>query len=326
MGSGRRASDAGLDVKPEAQRPLSAKSSGQAAEAFRSGVVGVLGRTNVGKSTFLNAVLREKLLISSSKPQATRHRIRCVLTTDQAQIIFVDTPGLHDPTNKLGRRLVREAYRGTRGVDVLLYMTQPWGEVTSFDRRTLDRLQRLEIPIILLINKIDLAKGNALEETLIAYEATNRFAELIPISAARGDGLDDAVSTTIGYLPFGAPLFPTDVKCDRPVEFLIEEIIREQVFGQTYQEIPYSTTVHVKWLRESEENDRIEIRAEILVARDSQRGILVGKGGGRIKQIGTQSRRGIERLLGQHVYLDLIVGVSRGWTDDDAEIRRVIGS
>jgi len=325
MRRGKEAAEIRLEVHPEARRSPSPGLSGETTQAFRAGLVGLLGRTNVGKSTFLNAVIGEKLLISSTKPQATRHRIRCILTTERAQVVFVDTPGLHEPMNKLGRRLVREAYRGLRGIDVLLYMTEPWGEVTPFDAHTLHRLEGLDVPILLLVNKIDLAKGNRLEETLIAYEATGRFAELIPVSATRGDGLDDVVSTTIEYLPPGSPLFPPDVKCDRPLGFLIEEIIREQVFAQTFQEIPYSTTVRVRWLREGE-NGLVEIQAEILVARDSQKGILIGKAGRRIKRIGIDARQGIERLLGQRVHLDLIVGVARGWTNDDEQIRQAIGS
>lgn len=300
-------------------------SSGNSDEKVtKVGYVGVLGQTNVGKSTFLNAVLGEKLLISSPKPQATRNRIRCVLTTDGAQIIFVDTPGLHRPKNKFSRRLVREAYRGLRGIDLLVYVVEPWGRVMAFDRHAFERLETPDVPIILLVNKIDKAKGNALEETLIAYEATDRFAELIPISATRGIRLDDAVETIIKYLPEGEAIFPSEVKCDRPEEFLIEEIIREKVFHRTFQEVPYSVAVRVKWLRESRD-DLCEIKAEILVERESQKGILVGKGGGMIKLIGTSARAEIEKLLGKRVFLELIVQVSPGWTNDDAEIREITG-
>lgn len=301
---------------------MSRRDSQPSSGSFRCGFVGVLGRTNVGKSTFLNAILGERLLISSSKPQATRNRIRCVLTTPDAQIIFVDTPGLHRPKNKLSRRLVREAYRGLRGIDVLVYMVEPWGELAAFDRHALERLETPDVPILLLVNKIDQAKSNALEETLIAYEATDRFEELIPISSTRRRGLDDAVETIVKYLPEGEALFPSDVKCDRPEEFLIEEIIREQVFDNTFEEVPYSSAVRVKWFRETA-GKTPEIRAEILVARESQKGILVGKGGRMIKRIGSRARTEIERLLGRSVFLDLIVRVAPGWTNDDEEIRQV---
>jgi len=321
-----REGDAEAREQPEADRESESGELGahpsERQAAFRVGFVGVLGQTNVGKSTLLNALLGEKLLISSPKPQATRNRIRCVLTSDAAQIIFVDTPGLHRPKTKLNQRLVREAYRGLRGIDLLLYVVEPWGEAAPFDLKTLDRLEGIDVPIILLVNKIDLAKGNALEETLLAYAATDRFAELIPISATRRLGLDDVVRTIVSYLPEGNPVFPTDVKCDRPTEFLIEEIIREKVFQQTSQEIPYSVAVRVKWLREA--SPRLsEVKAEILVARESQKGILVGKGGRMIKRIGTLARADVERLLAKRVFLELIVRVSPRWTQDDERIREV---
>jgi GTP-binding protein Era len=292
------------------------------AEAFRTGFVSLIGRTNVGKSTFLNAVLGEKLLISSPKPQATRNRIRCVLTTPSAQIVFVDTPGLHRPKTRLGRQLVREAHRSLRGIDVLLYMIEPWGHVDPLDRQALERLGSIDVPLLLLVNKIDRARGNALEETLLAYADLDRFAELIPVSATRRVGLDDAVQTTISYLPVGPAVFPADVKCDRPEEFLIEEVIREKIYQSTYQEVPYSATVRLKWLRATERG-RVEIKAEILVDRQSQKGILIGKGGQTVKRIGTLARAEIERLLGRRVHLELVVQVSPGWNRDDAEIRRV---
>ena len=289
---------------------------------MRTGFVGVFGQTNVGKSTFLNAVLGEKLLISSARPQATRNRIRCVHTTSKAQIVFVDTPGLHAAKTKLGRQLVREAYRGLRGIDLLLFVTEPWGRVIRADKEALARLEGTEVPIILLVNKIDLAKANALEETLLAYASTDRFTELIPISSTRRLGLDDTLDTIIKYLPEGDPVFPADVKCDRPSEFLIEEIIREKAFQETFQEVPYSVAVRLKWLREV--SDRlIEIKAEILVERSSQKGILVGRGGRTVKRIGTLARTEIEKLLGRQVFLELIVRVSPGWTRDEEQIRQV---
>jgi len=306
----------------EPASPGSAHSPAEPPPEYRVGFVGVFGQTNVGKSTILNALLGEKVLISSSKPQATRNRIRCVLTNQDAQIVFVDTPGLHRPKTKLSRTLVREAYRGLRGIDLLLYVVEPWGNVHPSDRHALERLESVDVPMLLLVNKIDVAKGNALEETLLAYAATDRFEELIPISATRRIGLDDVVETIVSYLPHGEPLFPPEVTCDRPEEFLIEEIVREKVFQRTYQEIPYSVTVRVKWMRDAGPQ-LCEIKAEILVARDSQKGILVGKGGRMIKEIGSAARREIERLLGRRIFLELVVAVSSRWTEDDAAIREV---
>ena len=257
------------------------------------GVVAVVGQTNVGKSTFLNAVLGQKLLITSEKPQTTRNRIRCILNTEQAQIVFVDTPGLHRPRNLLGRHILREAHRALRGIDAMLYIVEPWGKVISADRWAFERWGDPKFPILLLVNKIDLARGNQLEETLLAYEATKLFAELIPISATKGLGLDAVVKTLTGYLPDGDRLFPENVESEQGEAFLISELIREKVVRLTYQEIPHSIAVRVKWFRERDDG-LVEIKAEIIVDRASQKGIIVGKAGGLIKKIGTLARADIE--------------------------------
>ena len=288
----------------------------------RFGIVAVVGQTNVGKSTFLNAILGRKLVITSEKPQTTRNRIRCILNTERAQIVFVDTPGLHRPRNRLGRHILREAHRALRGIDAMLYVIEPWGAVAEADRRAFERWGEAEFPILLLVNKIDLARGNRLEETLLAYEATKRFAELIPISATRGTGLDDVVETLTDYLPEGSRLFPEDADTEQEESFLISELIREKVIRHTYQEIPHSIAVRVKWLRERQDG-LVEIRAEILVDRPSQKGILVGKGGGLIKRIGTLARADIEAMLGARVFLDLIVKVEPHWTKDEKRIEQL---
>jgi GTP-binding protein Era len=292
--------------------------------SFRAGFVGLLGQTNVGKSTFLNAVMGEDLLITSSKPQATRNRVRCIYTNDDAQIVFIDTPGLHRPQNLLSRHILREAFRVLRGIDLLLYMVEPWGKVSYYDRTLLERLEEEGRPIILLVNKVDLARGNALEETLLAYHATGRFAELIPISARKKKNLDDVLRTVISYLPEKSPIFPPEVKIDRSDEFMISEIIRENVFQSTFQEVPYSTAVWIKWLHEREDG-LLEIKAEIIVDSKSQKGIIIGKRGSMIKQIGAGSRTKIESLFGTHVFLELRVQVRKGWTKDEQEIERFTG-
>jgi GTP-binding protein Era len=291
-------------------------------EKLRVGIVAVVGQTNVGKSTFLNAVLGRKLLITSDKPQTTRNRIRCILNTERAQIVFVDTPGLHRPRNRLGRHILREAHRALRGIDAMLYMVEPWGEVISADRQAFARWGDREFPILLLVNKIDLAKANQLEETLLAYAATDLFAELIPISATQGRGLDDAVTTLVDYLPAGHPLFPEDVDSEQDEAFLIGELVREKVVRLTYQEIPHSVAVRVKWLHERPDG-LIEIKAEILVDRQSQKGIVVGRRGERIREIGTLARGEIEAMLGSRVFLDLIVKVDAHWTKDEERIRQL---
>jgi GTP-binding protein Era len=288
----------------------------------KMGIVAVVGQTNVGKSTFLNAVLGRKLLITSAKPQTTRNRIRCILNTERAQIVFVDTPGLHRPRNRLGRYILREAHRALRGIDAMLYLVEPWGEVVAADREAFERWGDPQFPILLLVNKIDLAKGNRLEETLIAYEATKLFAELIPVSATEGAGLADVVETLTAYLPDGDPLFPEDVESEQGETFLISELIREKVVRLTYQEIPHSIAVHVKWFREREDG-LVEIKAEIIADRPSQKGIIVGKAGRLIKKIGTLARTDIEAMLGSRVFLDLIVKVDAHWTKDEGRIQQL---
>lgn len=284
----------------------------------------MLGQTNVGKSTFLNAVMGEKLLITSSKPQATRNRVRCVYTTEEEQIVFVDTPGLHRAHNQLSRHMLREAFRSLRELDVILYMVAPWGKVSDYDRVLLDRLDSADRPIILVVNKIDIARGNALEETLLAYDRTEKFRELVPISATRETNIDEVLRTIIPYLPVGPAIFPADVKIDRPIEFLVGELIREKVFGTTFHEVPYKTAVQVKWMRERDDG-LVEIRADIIVDSKSHKGIIIGTRGKLIKRIGSSARQQIEALLGARVYLELMVKIRKGWTKDNLEIEKLTG-
>jgi GTPase len=291
----------------------------------RTGFVAVLGQTNVGKSTFLNAVMRQKLLITSSKPQTTRNRIRCVLTTDEAQIVFVDTPGLHKPGDSLSRHILREAKRGLRGMDLLVYMVEPWGAIPKLDQLVFDEWEDLDVPIILLVNKIDSVKANEVAETLIAYEKTGLFADLIPVSAMKYQGIDDVIETITKYLSPGMTLFPAEQKSDQTEDFLIGELIREKVFRLTHSEVPYSTAVRLKWLSERDDGI-VEIKAEIIVERESQKGILIGKGGKMIKKIGSLARTDIEKLLGHRVFLETIVKVRANWTNDADQIQQLTQS
>ncbi len=297
------------------------QSTGKPLEVL-TGYVAVLGQTNVGKSTFLNAVMGRKLSITSNKPQTTRNRIRCVLTTEAAQIVFVDTPGLHRAGNTLSRHILREARRGLRGMNVLLYLVEPWGEVTEFDEAVFQTWSNDLPPVILLVNKMDRARGNALEETLIAYEKTGRFAELVPISATQRLGIDETLETIKQYLSPGAPLFPPDQMSDQSEEFLIGELIREKVFRFTHREVQYSTAVLLKSLYEREDGI-VEIKAVIVVERESQKGILIGKEGRMIKRIGSLARADIEMLLGKRVFLETVVQVRSNWTKDETQIGRL---
>jgi GTP-binding protein Era len=291
---------------------------------FKSGIVAVVGKTNVGKSTFINSLIGRKMVIVSDKPQTTRNRIRCVLTTDSAQIVFVDTPGLHKPVNKLSEALVKEAMRALAGIDELVYMTEPSGGIDPFDEQVMPRIKELPCPKILLVNKIDLAKGNQLPETLLAYDSLGIFQEIVPISCSRGKNLDRALQVIIQYLPEGEPLFPEGMPTDKPLEFIIAELIREKIYHFTYQEIPYSTAVVVEEIREREDKPLIEIYATIYVAKDSQKAIVIGRKGQKLKEIGRAARLEIEALLGKQVYLALQVKVKKNWTEDDAMIAQFL--
>lgn len=298
---------------------------------FRSGFVGVLGLTNVGKSTFINSVMGRKVVIVSEKVQTTRNRIRCIYTDPEAQIIFVDTPGLHKPMNKLSRYLLQQAYGALAGLDLAVYMVEPWVEVQDYDRALLERLQEMEVPVILLINKIDLVKGDEVQRTEENYREVAEFKEVLPISCKLGINLGRAVRLIKENLPVGPPYFPEGEFTDRPEEFLVAELIREQIFNLTRQEIPYSTAVEVVEMREREAEEGegkpplIEIYANIYVSKDSQKGIIIGRGGQMIREIGRRARLEIERLLGAHVYLDLQVKVRKDWVEDERQIARLVG-
>lgn len=291
---------------------------------FKSGFVGVLGQTNVGKSTFINSILERKVVIVSEKIQTTRNRIRCVYRDEDSQIILVDTPGLHRPVDKLSKYLLKQAFGALAGLDLILYMVEPWVEIGEYDKLIFGQIKEIKIPAILLINKIDLAKGGEVEQTRQNYCDTGLFLDCIPISCKLGINLGMVIHITKQHLPEGPCYFPEDTFTDRPEHFLIAEFIREQIFRLTHQEIPYSTTVEVLGIREREDKDLIEVYAVIYVARNSQRGILIGKGGRMIREIGTKARVEIEKLLGTHVFLDLRVKVSKGWNEDELRIARLI--
>jgi GTP-binding protein Era len=292
---------------------------------FKSGFVGVLGQANVGKSSFINAILGKKILIVSPKPQSTRHRIRCIATWDDAQIIFIDTPGLHEPHTKLSKYLVKQVFAALDGLDVVVYMVEPWGRVWEQDQEALARMKKLSQPILLLINQIDTAEGDAVQRTLDAYQALGIFTDIWPISCTRSIQLGPALDAIKRALPEGPKYFPDGTPTDRPEEFFIAELIREKIYQLTREEIPYASTVEIFEVREREDRPLLEVFGTIYVARDSQKGILVGQGGRMIREIGRLARREIEALLGTQVFLDLHVKVREGWNEDEQLIREMLG-
>jgi GTP-binding protein Era len=288
---------------------------------FKSGFIALIGRPNVGKSTLLNALVGEKIAIVSAKPQTTRSRITGIKTIDAAQLIFVDTPGLARPRSVLNRHMmqaVREAYQH---VDLILLVTDVGGpEQIANDEFILQQLQDVKTSLFLVINKIDLIDHRYILPVIEAYQQRFPFAEYVPISALHGVNLDELMQTIVKYLPEGPRYFPTDQVTDQAEKFLIAELIREQIFTQTEQEVPYQAAVLVEHLEDTE-SGVLRVEATIFVERDSQKGIIIGKRGNRLKQIGRAARREIERLLNAHVYLALWVKVRKDWSENEQLIR-----
>jgi len=288
--------------------------------SFKSGFVAIIGRPNVGKSTLLNAILGEKIAIVSKKPQTTRNKIRGIKNIENAQIIFLDTPGIHTAKGYLNKFMVKEALSALEDVDCIIYMVEAAREVIEEELFIIENFKKVapdgQPPIILCINKTDMAEKNKLLPLIDQYSRLYAFKEIIPLSAAKGEGVDELLKLIIQLLPEGPKYFPEDILTDLPERFVAAEIVREKVFEFTKQEIPYSTAVVVDRFKENPQKKLVSISATINVERDSQKGIIIGKKGSMLKQIGTSARIDIERLLGTKVFLELFVKVQKDWTKD----------
>jgi GTP-binding protein Era len=289
----------------------------QPSSDFRSGVVPIIGRPNVGKSTLLNRLVGEKVAIVSPKPQTTWHRILGVKTLPSAQILFVDTPGIHDASSKLNRSLLTVAKSALHDADVILHMVEALDPFPREEGRVWELLHGLSTPVILVINKTDLLSG---DDAAAGQSLSFPYAAIIRISALVGTGVDQLEGEVISLLPPGPPYYPADVMTDQTERFMAREIIREKIFHLTRQEIPYSCAVVVEEFKEREAG-AIWIRATINVEKDSQKGILIGKGGSKLKEIGRQARVDLEGLLQTRVYLDLWVRVQKDWTKKEYALR-----
>ncbi len=290
-------------------------------EGFRSGYVSILGRPNVGKSTFLNAILGEKVAIVTSKPQTTRNRIIGVKTTPSAQIVFIDTPGIHKPMGRLGEFMVKEAMESLKEVDIVLLMVEPQKPGTE-ETAIIDLFkQRKNLTVFLLINKIDTIRKTELLPIIEKYNLLYPFDEIIPVSAVRGDGLDIVLGKIIDRLPEGPKYYPDDIFTDQLERFMVAEIIREKIMSLTEEEIPYSVAVEVTQWEEKE--DMIVINANIYVEKESQKGIIIGKRGAMLKAIGIASREEIEGLLNTKVYIELWVKVKKDWRKKTGTLREL---
>ncbi|AMO32889.1 GTPase Era [Lysinibacillus sp. fkY74-1] len=289
---------------------------------YKSGFISIIGRPNVGKSTFLNRVIGQKIAIMSDKPQTTRNKVQGVLTTTDSQMIFIDTPGIHKPKHKLGDFMLKVAKNTLREVDVIMFMVNAEQKLGKGDEFILEMLAGNSTPVFLVINKIDQIHPDELLGIIESYKERYEFAEIIPISALQGNNVESLLDTLPKYLPEGPQYYPADQVTDHPERFIISELIREKVLHLTREEIPHSIAVVIDKIRRDEENnDKIHVAATIMVERDSQKGIVIGKRGALLKEVGTRARKDIEMLLGSKVYLELWVKVQKDWRNKSTHLR-----
>lgn len=289
---------------------------------FRSGFVAIIGAPNAGKSTLLNQLIGEKIAITSKKPQTTRNRILGLVHRPHSQMAFVDTPGVHKAAKILNRRIVEAALSAIPDADVVLWVMDVSRAAGEENGMILDQLQSFRKPVILALNKIDLVAKPELLQWIQRWQNRFAFREIVPVSALSGEQLDILLASMEKYLPEGPALFPEDSLTDMPVRFIVAELIREKVLRRTGEEIPYSVAVTIESFVEATAGEKTQIHAAIHVDRDSQKGILIGKGGERLKQIGTDARKDIEVLLGEKVFLKLFVRVQKNWTRDAKAMER----
>ncbi len=288
---------------------------------FKSGYIAIVGAPNVGKSTLLNQLLKQKISITAPKPQTTRNRILGILNDDSYQIIFVDTPGIHKAHDEFNRGLVETALSTLGESDAILFMIEPESGI-SVNEFILDNLGRIQTPVILLINKVDMIRNkNDLLPLIANYSERFDFKAVMPISALKGEGAADIISEVLTLLPEGPQYYPPDYLTDQPERFFAAELIREKIFHLVHQEIPYAVAVIVEKFTEMPEKNLIEIDATINVERESQKSIIIGKGGLMLKEIGKQARGEIETFLGCHIYLGLFVRVQKNWKKDPRALR-----
>ena len=287
---------------------------------YKSGFVTIIGRPNVGKSTLLNSVLGQKIAIMSDKPQTTRNKIQGFYTTEDVQIVFIDTPGIHKPKHKLGEMMVSAAVDTLKEVDVILYMIDAAAEFGRGEEFILNRLEKVKTPVFLVINKIDLLTKEKLLPLIEEYSRRYDFQEIIPVSALNRDNIDHLLKTLEQYLEVGPQYYPPDMITDQPERAVIAELIREKVLHLTRDEIPHSVAVEVTEVKDRE-NGLVDVDAIIYVERDSQKGIVIGKKGELLKEVGRLARIDAEKLLGSRIFLQLWVKVKKDWRNKDVALR-----
>ena len=284
-------------------------------ENYKSGFVALIGRPNVGKSTLMNCIIGQKIAITSKKPQTTRNRIQTVYTSDEGQVVFVDTPGIHKAKNKLGDYMVNVAQRSLAEVDVVLWLVEPTDYIGAGERHIIERLKKVKSPVILVVNKIDTVKKEQLVGYIDAYRGQLDFAEIVPVSALRNDNTQVLIEQIMKYLPYGPAFYDEDTVTDQPTRQIVAELVREKVLRNIDEEIPHGVAVTIERMKYGKKI--VDIDATIICERDSHKGIIIGKGGQMLKKIGSLARPEIEDLLEQHVNLKLWVKVKKDWRDSD---------
>ncbi|MED5074285.1 GTPase Era [Anoxybacillus geothermalis] len=290
-------------------------------EGYKSGFVAIIGRPNVGKSTFLNRVVGQKIAIMSDKPQTTRNKIQGVYTDEDAQIIFIDTPGVHKPKHKLGDFMMKVALNTLREVDLILFMVNAEEGFGRGEAFIMERLKEVDTPVFLVINKIDRVHPDELLPLIDQYKDLHPFAEIVPISALEGNNVERLLEQIKERLPEGPQYYPPDQVTDHPEQFIIAELIREKALHLTREEVPHSIAVVVERIERREETGTVYVGAVIVVERDSQKGIIIGKQGRMLKEIGQRARADIEALLGSKVFLELWVKVQKDWRNRLSQLR-----
>lgn len=290
-------------------------------QGYKSGFISIIGRPNVGKSTFLNRVIGQKIAIMSDKPQTTRNKVQGVLTTNDAQYIFIDTPGIHKPKHKLGDFMMKVAQNTLKEVDLILFMVNAQEGFGRGEEFILEKFQAVNTPIFLVINKIDQIHPDELLTIIESYKEKYDFREIVPISALEGNNVEKLLEQIKNYIPEGPQYYPADQVTDHPERFIVSELIREKALHLTREEIPHSLAVLIDKMERKEDKEIVHVMATIIVERDSQKGIVIGKQGKMLKEIGARARVDIENLLGSKVFLELWVKVQKDWRNKMSNLR-----
>lgn len=286
-------------------------------ENFKSGFVAIIGRPNVGKSTLMNHLIGQKIAITSKKPQTTRNRIQTVYTCEDGQIVFLDTPGIHKAKNKLGEYMVNVAEQTLKDVDAVLWLVEPTTFIGAGEKHIAQQLEKINIPVILVINKVDTIKKEEVLKVIDTYRKLYDFAEIIPASALRGHNTEDIIRSLFKYMTYGPMFFDEDTVTDQPQRQIVAEVIREKALHALDEEIPHGIAVTIEMMRERKGQKIIDIEATIICERDSHKGIIIGKQGAMLKKIGSNARFEIEKMLEEKVNLKIWVKVRKDWRDSD---------